>query len=104
MRLALALFVLLAACGSDLETSADLSTPTDLAVPLDLNLGVCDCLQQLCEVPCSQYIPGMYPTLGCDRCLHNGQQSPDMGCPITPAPPGQCGACFGIPSCVDQRF
>jgi hypothetical protein len=98
---------LLSSCGDETETTpttADLATPVDLTAPPDLNLGVCPCLQQLCAVPCGQYVPGMFPTLGCDRCLNNGQASPDMGCLIGPALPGQCGACYGVPGCFDPRF
>ncbi len=105
MRTLLALLLLVAACGDDVENVASDLSASDLSIPLDLNLnlGVCDCLQQLCAVPCSQYIPGMYPTLGCLRCLHDGQQSPDMGC-VGPIVPGACGACYGIAGCADGRF
>ncbi len=102
MRPVVALLLFIAACGSDVTTVPDLAAPADLSAPPDLNLAVCDCLQQLCAVPCSQYVPGMFPTLGCDRCLHNGQQLPDAGACIVG--PGQCGACYGIPGCIDQRF
>jgi len=106
VRFVLALLLLVAACGSDdAGPLPDLAiVPVDLTASPDLNLGVCDCLQQLCAKPCSQYIPGMFPTLGCDECLHNGQRSPDMGCVVTPGSAAQCGVCYGVPGCFAPRF
>ena len=101
MRLALALasLLVLAGCGDDVVVPpADLASTDDFASPRDLSVGVCSCLAQLCAVPCS--MNGQMPpvSLECSRCLHNGQQPPDMGNCVFPAA-GQCGACYGVPGC-----
>lgn len=93
----LAFLLLSPACGDDTQGPTDLAAPSDMSAARDLNLGVCACLAQLCAAHCAD--PS---ALECGRCLHNGQQSPDMGC-IASAP-GQCGACYAVPGCIDPRF